>query len=170
MMAIHEVYPGHHAQNVKTAAGALPLTVKALGFNGRATPLTEGIAHRSEELLSDLYGDPLFPLFVRFRRLHTALRVGADLALHHFGRPVEEVVDRYVDMLGFSRESARGQVRYQGLHPGYMVCYYYGYRALADLRAASPLSERDFTETTFACGYATLPLLRHALAERERAA
>ncbi len=84
-MAIHEVYPGHHAQNVKTAVGDLPVSAKVAGFNGRATPLVEGIAHRSEELLSDLYGDALFPLFVRFRRLHTALRVQADLLLHHFG-------------------------------------------------------------------------------------
>lgn len=168
MMAIHEVYPGHHAQNVKTAVGDLPISAKVAGFNGRATPLVEGIAHRSEELLSDLYGDALFPLFVRFRRLHTALRVQADLLLHHFGRPAAEVARLYVDRLGFSPESARGQVHYQELHPGYMVCYYYGYRALAALRAASPLAEREFTETTFACGYTTLEVARRALAARAR--
>lgn len=56
----------------------------------------------------------------------------------------------------------------QELHLGYMVCYYYGYRALAALRAASPLAEREFTETTFACGYTTLEVARRALAARAR--
>lgn len=84
MMAIHEVYPGHHTQNVKTATADLPRTAKAMGFNGRATPLSEGIAHRAEEQLIDLYDDPLFPVFVRYRRLHTATHIKADLMLHHF--------------------------------------------------------------------------------------
>jgi len=72
-------------------------------------------------------------------------------------------------MLGFSRESARGQVHYQELHPGYMTCYYYGYKQLAAMRADSALTEKQFTETTFACGYATLDLVRATLAAEEQA-
>lgn len=165
MMAIHEVYPGHHTQNVKTATNDdLPRTAKAMGFNGPATPLSEGIAHRAEEQLIDLYDDPLFPVFVRLRRLHTAVRIKADLLLHHFGQPVAAAEQLYVDFLGFSADSARGQVHYQELHPGYMTCYYYGYKKLTEMRAASSLSEKAFTEITFASGYATLDLMRHLLA------
>ena len=169
MMAIHEVYPGHHTQNVKTATSDLPRTCKAMGFNGPATPLSEGIAHRAEEQLIDLYDDPAFPVFVRLRRLHTAVRIKADLMLHHFGRPAAEAERLYVDYLGFSTASARGQVHYQELHPGYMTCYYYGYKQLTAMRAASRLSEKAFTETAFACGYATLDLVRHMLAAKEPA-
>ncbi len=163
MMAIHECYPGHHAHRVKTVAGALPLTFKHGRLAG-TTPLSEGICHRAETQLQHIYDDPIFPLFVAYRRLHTAVRIKADLSLHHFGRPRAEAVALYVDWLRFDERSASGQVRYQELHPGYMTCYYYGCRQLERWRAELPLDDRTFTDTTFSLGYVTLPTLQEVLA------
>ncbi|MEW6524149.1 MAG: DUF885 family protein [Bacillota bacterium] len=160
MMAIHEGYPGHHVQWLKRVGGSLPLTVR---LPGRCTPLVEGAAHRSEELLQEVFPDRAFPLFVAYRQLHTALRVQADLELHYYGRPVEEVCGLYQDVLGFSPASARAQVVYQERNPGYMTCYYHGYRALQELERSSGLEARDFTEFIFSCGSISLQTLQALL-------
>jgi uncharacterized protein (DUF885 family) len=154
MMAIHECYPGHHAQWVRSTLDTLPETVK---LGSRATPLMEGTAHRSEKLMEWIFpDDPVFPLFVRLRRHHTAVRIKADLMLHYFGRPIDEIVELYMKELGFDRNSARGQVRYQERNPGYMTCYYYGMKKLGDLQAQSGLGDKAFTQLLFAVGRISL--------------
>ncbi len=154
MMAIHECYPGHHAQWVRSTLDTLPETVK---LGSRGTPLLEGTAHRSEKLMEWIFpDDPVFPLFVRLRRHHTAVRIKADLMMHYFGRPIDEVVELYMKELGFDRNSARGQVRYQERNPGYMTCYYYGMKRLADLQAQSGLDDKAFTQLLFAVGRISL--------------
>lgn len=157
MMALHECYPGHHAQRVKIAAGKLPESYKLGSFRmAKAVPLNEGIAHRAEEMFQDLFPDRAFPLFVKLRRLHTAVRIKAEIALHHQGRPRDEVVGLYEQHLGFSRQSADGQVRYGEIWPGYFCCYYYGHKKLESLKAQFRAPEPAFTELTFSCGYVSL--------------
>ncbi len=159
MMAIHECYPGHHAQKVKTAASSLPDSFRVSHLMNRSGPLNEGIAHRSETLLQHIFPEPAFPLFVAYRRLHTAVRIKVDLALHHFGRPVEEGVQIYQRYLRFSPGEARGQVRFQELWPGYMTIYYYGQKYLADLQDRLGWDDRTFTELVFSVGYSGLDVL-----------
>ncbi|HHY76015.1 MAG TPA: DUF885 domain-containing protein [Firmicutes bacterium] len=153
MMAIHECYPGHHVQFVRSVLDPLPATV-ALG--ARSVPLTEGAAHRSEKLLEGIFPDPAFPVFVRLRRHHTAVRIKADLYLHYFGRPVEEAVQLYVDELGFDWNTARGQVLYQERNPGYMTAYYYGMKRLEDLQAKYMPDDKEFTRVLFSVGRLSL--------------
>lgn len=160
MMAIHECYPGHHAQFVRTTMDTLPETVK---IGSRYTPLMEGTAHRSEKLMEHIFPDPFFPLFVRLRRHHTAVRIKADLWLHYFGRPLDDAVELYMQELGFDRVSARGQVRYQERNPGYMTCYYYGMKKIQELQERFGYGDREFTEILFSVGRLSLASLEKFL-------
>jgi hypothetical protein len=153
MMAIHECYPGHHVQFVRSVLDPLPATVL---MGARSVPLTEGTAHRSEKLMEGIFPDAAFPVFVRLRRHHTAVRIKADLYLHYFGRPVEDAVQLYVDELGFDWNTARGQVLYQERNPGYMTCYYYGMKRLRELEAQYMPDEKEFTRTLFSVGRMSL--------------
>lgn len=164
MMALHECYPGHHAQRAKTAAGKLPESYKLGGFRmAKAVPLNEGIAHRAEEMFQDLFPDRAFPLFVKLRQLHTAVRIKAEISLHHLGRPRDEVVGLYEKYLGFSRQSGDGQVRYGEIWPGYFCCYYYGHKRLEQLKTRYATPDPAFTELTFSCGYVSLATVEKLL-------
>ena len=109
--AIHECYPGHHAQFAKTAAGGMPLSFKVGTVASRAAPPSEGIAVRKETLMQDVFDEPAFPLFVAYRRLHTAVRIWVDLILHHFCPPhaVDEAVALYVEQMRFPRTWRAGR-------------------------------------------------------------
>lgn len=154
MMAIHEAYPGHHVQFVRSAADPLPETVK---LGARSIPLIEGAAHRSERVFEFVFAeDPFYPLFVAYRRHHTAVRIMAELYLRYFGRPLNEAVDLYVRELGFDRATARGQVRAQELMVGYFNCYYYGLKRLLDLEKKHGIGEKAYTEMLFSVGRISL--------------
>lgn len=147
MNAIHECYPGHHVQWVRALLDPLPETVKA---GARGVPTFEGSAHRSERLMEFVYPeDPFYPLFVAYRRHHTSVRIKADLWLRYFGRPFDDIVDLYVEELGFERKVAAGQVLAQQLMAGYFTCYYYGMKRLTDLQAEFGYGDKDFTEVIF---------------------
>ncbi len=161
--AIHECYPGHHAQRVKTAASNMPRIFKVGTLQSTASPLNEGIAHRSETLMQDTMDDPLFPLFVAYRRLHTAVRIWVDLVLHHFHKGTEAAVEIYTTEMGFSREVAEGQVYSQLLMPGYFTVYYYGMRELSRMQEEYRWDDRDFTELSFSCGLISLSTFRQLL-------
>ncbi|MDR1439935.1 MAG: DUF885 family protein [Clostridiales bacterium] len=150
MQALHEAYPGHHLQYVRSVADTLPETLK---LGAKHTPLVEGAAHRSEQLFAFVFGDdPFYPLFAAFRRHHTAVRVKIDLMLRYFGEPVGSAVRLYQDELGFDAETARGQVLAHEQMEGYFTCYCYGARRIAELEGRSGAGAREFTETLFSCG------------------
>lgn len=162
--AIHECYPGHHAHFVKTAAGDMPLTFKvASGMISRAAPHSEGLCVRSETLLQDAFDEPVFRLFVAYRRLHTATRVWADLLLHHFGDGAEAAIELYQRYLQFDRNSAQGQVYSQQLHPGYFTVYYYGLKKMLDLEAELGWPAPEFTEAVFSVGKVSMNTVRRLL-------
>ncbi len=150
MQAVHEAYPGHHIQYVRNVTDSLPETVK---LGAKHIPLIEGVAHRSERLFEFVFPeDPFYPLFVAFRRHHTAVRIRSDLMLRLEGRPIRECVQLYMDELGFDHGTARGQVRAQEQMEGYFTCYYYGMKRIADLEVKSGMDSKAFTEQLFSCG------------------
>jgi len=57
----------------------------------------------------------------------------------------------YMQELGFDRTSARGQVLYQELNPGYMTCYYYGMKKIGDLQAKFKYGDKEFYRDSFLC-------------------
>jgi len=168
--AIHECYPGHHAHFVKTAAGNMPGSFKVATLTSRAAPLNEAVAHRSETLMEDIFGEPAFPLFVAYRRLHTALRIWVDLQLHHFGEDIEKGVDLYEEYMRLDRDVARAQIYSQELTPGYFTVYYYGLKKLRELERECKWEVKPFTEVIFSSGKVSLPILRRliGLSQEER--
>lgn len=154
MMAVHEAYPGHHVQFVRTTLDPLPETVK---LGARSVPLIEGTAHRSERVFEFVFEeDPYYPLFVAYRRHHTAVRIKAELYLRYYGRPIADAVQLYMDELSFDRSTARGQVKAQELMVGYFNCYYYGLKKLLDLEKQYGYNEKEFTELLFSVGRISL--------------
>ncbi|MBP8613948.1 MAG: DUF885 family protein [Firmicutes bacterium] len=157
MNSVHECYPGHHVQWVRSVLDPLPETIKV---GARGVPTLEGSAHRSERLMEFIYpDDPFYPLFVAYRRHHTSVRIKADLWLRYFGRPFDDVVDLYVRELGFERKVAAGQVLAQNLMKGYFTCYYYGMKRLSDLEQQLGYNQKEFTELIFSLPRVSLKTL-----------
>ena len=150
MQAIHESYPGHHIQYVRNVTDTLPETLK---LGAKHIPLIEGVAHRSEHVFEFVFEeDPFYPLFVAYRRHHTAVRIKSDLMLRYHGRPIADCVKLYMDELDFDHRTARGQVLAQEQMEGDFNCYYYGMKKISDYEARYGKDEKSFTETLFSCG------------------
>ena len=157
MQSIHESYPGHHIQYVRNVTDTLPETLK---LGAKHIPLIEGVAHRSEHVFEFVFEeDPFYPLFVAYRRHHTAVRIMSDIMLRYEGRPIADCVKLYMDELGFDHATARGQVRAQEQMEGYFTCYYYGLKKITGYERELGLDSRAFTELLFSCGNVSMTTL-----------
>ncbi len=169
MMAIHECYPGHHTHRVKTAASRLPWTFKC-DYLASAV-ITEGIAHRSETLLKDIFPEAAYPLFVQYRRVHTTARIKVDVELFINQKPLDNVYDIYCQEMGLDEKTARAQARAHLLLPGAHVTYYSGMQKLQELQCQLGWNDRRFTEAIFGHGFISAQTLNGLLqldeAERE---
>lgn len=155
MNTVHEAYPGHHVQFVRTTLDPIPETMK---IGAKSTPLFEGTAHRSEKAFEFIFGeDQFYPLFVAYRRHHTSVRIKSDLWLRYFGRPIGDAVQLYVDELDFDRKTARGQVKQQEEMEGYFTTYYYGMKKLSDWEELYGYDKKTYTELLFSPGRISLP-------------
>ena len=165
MNAVHESFPGHFCQGVRSITDTLPETMKMPGV--RSTPLIEGTAHRSETLFEFIYPeDPFYPLFTAYRQHHTAVRIKADLMLRYFGRPIRDAVKLYMDELDYDYTTARGQVKQQEDMEGYFTTYYFGYKKIRELEEQykDVYDEKQFTEILFAVGRVSVDILEMYLA------
>ncbi len=154
MNTVHEAYPGHHVQFLRTTVDPLPATVK---YGAKSTPITEGTAHRSERLFEFVFEeDPFFALFVAYRRHHTAVRIKIDLMLRYYGNPISDAVALYQKELGFERHIARGQVQAHEDMLGYFTSYYYGMKKLCDWEKQYGFDKKTYTEMLFAAGRISL--------------
>lgn len=172
-MALHEAYPGHHAQYVCASGADVPRTAKTTTLYSRASHASEGMAHRSEDVYQGLFDDPLFSLFVLYRRLHTAVRILCELELNYSGKGDESALALYSEHLGFDEATARGQIRLQHMWRGYMTSYFTGYRKLAEIQETAKMGDDAFTRLIFSAGFVSLSTLealsRLPAGERERA-
>ncbi len=147
MNCLHEAYPGHHVQFVRTALDPIPETMK---IGAKNIPLMEGMCHRTEQAFEFIYGDdPFFPLFVAYRQHHTAVRIEVDLMLRYEGRPISDAVHLYEEELGFDERTARGQVQAHENMPGYFTCYYYGMKKICDWEKKYGFEKKEYTELLF---------------------
>ena len=154
MNTVHEAYPGHHVQFVRTTLDPLPETVK---LGAKSTPITEGTAHISERVFEFIFPeDQFYPLFVAYRRHHTSVRIKADLMLRYYGKPIGDAVKLYMDELGFDRATARSQVKAQEGQQGYFTTYYYGMKKLCDWEKKYNYDEKTYTELLFSAGRISL--------------
>ena len=168
--SLHEAYPGHHVQYVRTAMAETPETVK---LGAKLIPVLEGTCLRTERAFQFLFAeDPFFPLFVAYRRHHASVRIKVDLMLFYEGAALEAAVKLYQEELGFDRGTARAQVRAHQNMPGYFTCYYYGMKKLCSWEESYGFTKWDYTELLFSAGYIGIEtfgeLLRLTPEERER--
>ena len=154
MMAVHECYPGHHVQFIRSITDRTPETVK---IDAKAIPLIEGTAMRSETVFADIYSDdPYYGLFAAYRRHHAAVRVKVDLMLFDQQCSEEECISTYVKELGFDRQTAKGQVKAHLEMPGYFACYQYGLKMIDRAERACGLDSLAFSELLFSAGYISI--------------
>ena len=168
--ALHEAYPGHHCQFVRTAVDETPEIVK---IGAKLVPLLEGTCLRTERAFEGLYEeDPFFRLFVAYRRHHASVRIYVDLMMYYYGATIADVIKIYQDELGFDFATARKQVRSHQYSPGYFTCYYYGMKKLEEWEREYGFSKKDFTELLFSAGYISIDCFGEYVsltpAERER--
>lgn len=161
MNCLHEAYPGHHVQYVRTITDPIPETMK---IGAKSIAIMEGMCHRTERVYEDIYAeDPFFPLFVSYRRHHTAVRIQADLMLYYYGCTIREVTKFYQKELGFDEKTARGQVRAQENMPGYFTAYYYGMKTICDWEKEFGYEKDEYTRLLFSLSNVSLETFRNVL-------
>lgn len=167
MMAIHETYYGHNIHWMKIAIADLPKTSKIEG--GKEVPLVEGLAHRGEELLQHIYDDEAFPLFVAWRRLHTALRVYIDIGLFHLKTlKLEDAVRLYMQIMNFDEQTSKGLVEAHLESRGYFVCYFAGYKMIEEMRKKVDMDEKEFSNKLFSAGFVSMKCIKMLLEIRQK--
>ena len=152
--ALHEAYPGHHAQFIRTAIDPIPETMKR---GAKSVPLSEGTCIRTERVFEFVFAeDPYYPLMVAHRRHHTSTRIKVDLWLHYFGKTIGQACDLYQQEMGFDRKTARAQVQAHENMCGYFTSYYYGMKKICDWEKSYFWDRVKYTELLFSVGRVSL--------------
>ena len=151
---LHEAYPGHHVQHVRSITDSIPETMK---IGAKNVPLHEGTCLRTERVFEFVFAeDPFYPLFVAYRRHHTSVRIKVDLWLRYFGRTIGDAVDLYQQELGFDRQTARFQVQAHENDMGYFTSYYYGMKKLCQWEKEYGFDTMEYTPVLFEVGGVSL--------------
>lgn len=167
MMAIHEAYYGHNIHSIKIGLAEIPKTFKI--SSGLATPISEGLAHRGEELLQHIYSDEAFPLLVVWRRVQTTLRIYIDIGLFYKKNLTpEDAVKLYMEVMGFDEQTSRGLVEWHLENRGYNVCYFTGYKMIEELRKHIDISEKEFSNTLFSAGFTSINNIKRILKIKDK--
>lgn len=146
---------------VKAAQFQLPNTFRLGLFMSRA--LHEGIAHRSEYLMMPYYKDPISRLEAAKRGWYCSTRVKVEVDLYHNRKPVQEVIDNYVQNLNCTEYSAQAQTRAHMMRPTDGISYYTGMRFIEDLYKKSGMGMKEFTDETFSYGNVTIGTMKNIL-------
>ena len=150
ILALHEAYPGHHAQFIRSAIDPIPETMKR---GASAAAFTEGVCIRTEKVFEHIFQeDPFFSLMVALRWHHASTRIIIDLMLHYFGNTIGEACDVYEKEMGFDNKTARAQVQAHENMPGYFTGYYYGLKKICDLEKELDWEMKAYTELLFSVG------------------
>jgi len=151
---LHEAYPGHHVQHVRSITDPIPETMK---IGAKNVPLHEGTCLRTERAFEFVFAeDPFYPLFVAYRRHHTSVRIKVDLWLRYFGKTIGDAVDLYQQELGFDRQTARFQVQAHENDEGYFTSYYYGMKKLCEWEKLYGYDKMSYTKLLFSVGGVSL--------------
>jgi len=152
--ALHEAYPGHHAQFLRAAIDPIPETMKR---GAKHVAHTEGVCIRTERAFEFVFPeDSYYPLMTAHRRHHTSTRIKIDLMLNYFGKTIGEACNLYQKEMGFERKTARAQVQAHENMTGYFTSYYYGMKKICDLEKQLCWDKREYTELLFSYGRISL--------------
>ena len=150
LLAVHEVYMGHHLQFLYRTAGSLPMTIK-LGAKG--IKVIEGFAARSEMLGSKVFEeDPFYYLFACYRQNELAVRLKAELMAMYYGNSLDEIAEVYQEEAGMPKAYAIGYASAHQNFPGYFTCYYFGANQLNQWYDEMGMSSKEFTESVLSAG------------------
>ncbi|ABU81449.1 DUF885 domain-containing protein [Ignicoccus hospitalis] len=155
--AVHETYPGHHAQ----LSFHLPSKYRYLAS---ATDYVEGWAHYAEELMFEqgFEAHPRYAWQVKKDELWRWVRVYVDVGLSTGKMSFEEAVEELKNVAMLDESSAYSEALRYTLTPGYQLSYSYGKMRLKELRelyreyAGSSFSLYEFHATVL--GYGALPV------------
>jgi len=129
---VHEVYPGHHVQQVHTKLN--PDVFRKI-FAG-AIETIEGWAHYTEELVIEkgFMNTPEYRLKVYHDALWRAVRVYVDVELSTGMITFEQAVEKLIKDAYLPKEAAYSEALRYTMNPGYQLCYNYGKRKIKELR------------------------------------
>jgi hypothetical protein len=146
-IAAHEARPGHELQFSAMKRQGLSLSRTLFAFNSANV---EGWGLYAEWMVSPFFPDEGKLITLRFRALREA-RAFLDPGLHEGSISIEEARRVLRDELGFSEGVVRQEIdRYTHEDPTQATTYFYGYRALRELRAeAERLQGPRFEPKTF---------------------
>jgi uncharacterized protein (DUF885 family) len=163
VIAIHEMWPGHHLQRGVAAGIGNPLR------RAYYTPVYgEGWALYSEELLyrHGFYADDRTRLAQLGMRRWRCARMVLDPSLHLGWMTPESAVDFLVREADLERTNAEAEVRRYLGNPTRPMSYVYGWLMVENLRSdclAAGMSEKEFHDRFLQAGSIPLPLVRELL-------
>jgi uncharacterized protein (DUF885 family) len=131
IIAVHEAYPGHHVDALKTRENP-----RLLRKVVREPIFSEGWGLFTEELMYEkgfLKGDDVRLTQLR-NRLWRAARVILDVSLHTGRMTFEEAVDFLADKVRFERYAAELEVGMYTVYPTYVLGYLIGMQELMAIR------------------------------------
>ena len=131
VIAVHEAYPGHHADAIKTREN--PRLLRKIA---RESIFSEGWGLMTEELMFELgflEGDDVRLTQLR-NRLWRAARVILDVSLHTGEMTVDEAVDFMAERVRFERYAAELEVGMYTVRPTYVLGYLIGMEEIMDIR------------------------------------
>jgi hypothetical protein len=162
-IAAHEARPGHELQFSAIKRQGLSLARTLFAFNSANV---EGWGLYAEWIVSPFFPDDGQLATLRFRALREA-RAFLDPGLHDGSVSLAEARRILRDDLGFSAGVVRQEIdRYTHDAPAQATTYFYGYRALRDLRSeaetrlGSRFDQRAFHDALLATGLLPIALQR----------
>ena len=129
--SIHEAYPGHHLQLVRSIRH--PSIVRTLVD---APEFVEGWAMYCEQMMREegFDTDPRHVVMMYTDAIWRACRIILDIRLHRGEMTVDDAVDFMVTQTGFERPNAASEVHWYTLRPTYPLSYLLGKVLLLRLR------------------------------------
>jgi len=169
IIAVHEAYPGHHAQALKSYENP-----RKLRHYVRESIFSEGWGLFTEQMMFEegfLQGDDVKLTQLR-NRLWRAARVILDASLHTGQMTFDEAVDFMVEEIRFDRVAAELEVGMYTGRPTYFLGYLIGMIKIEEMRAewiekyGEPAEPREFYDALLRIGSLPPSLVREELLAR----
>ena len=84
--------------------------------------------------------------------------------IYYNKKPVQEIIDNYMNNLGLPSYNAHAQTRAHLMRPADAISYYTGMKYLDDLYNEAGLGLKEFTNEIFSYGSIPLATMKHILA------
>lgn len=169
VVAVHEMYPGHHLQGMHT------LKARIMRQNFSTTTLSEGWGLYSEQMMFRLgfFPDDKTEMAMYMMRIWRAARIVIDVSLHLELMTMPEAIQYLIDNVDMDRENSTAEVRRYIGNPTRPFSYLYGYTQIEALRAdyitmkGDSFTEKEFHDTLLSYGRIPIKLIRAGMLGEE---